>query len=54
MSEIKTRHLFHIALQPGQQQIVGGTPSAERRIAPFLGGEFEGERARGVILNTPG
>jgi hypothetical protein len=51
VSEIKTRHLFHIALQPGPQQIVGGTPWGERRIAPVLGGEFEGERARGVILN---
>lgn len=50
MSEIKTRHLFHIALQPGPQQIVGGTPWGERRIAPVLGGEFEGERVRGVIL----
>lgn len=47
MSEIKTRHLFHIALQPGAQQVIGSAPYGERRIAPIL----EGERLRGVVLD---
>ena len=51
MSEIKMRHLFHIELQPGAQQIIGRAPYGERRIAPILGGEFEGERLRGVVLD---
>ena len=51
MSEIKTSHLFHIALQPSAQQIVGSTPCGHRRIAPIPEGEFEGERLRGVVLN---
>jgi Protein of unknown function (DUF3237) len=51
MSKIKTRHLFHIALQPSAQQIVGSAPCGDRRIAPIPEGEFEGERLRGVVLN---
>ena len=51
MPEIKTRHLFHIAIQPGPQQVIGTTPFGERRIAPIPEGTFEGERLRGVVLN---
>jgi Protein of unknown function (DUF3237) len=51
MSEIKTRHLFRIALQVGPPQVIGSTPYGERRIVPVPEGEFEGERLRGVVLN---
>jgi hypothetical protein len=51
MSEIKTRHLFHIALQPGAPQIVGSIPYGERRVVPVPEGKFEGERLRGVVLD---
>lgn len=51
MHEIKTRHLFHIAIQPGPQQVIGSTPHGERRVAPIPEGSFEGERLRGVVLN---
>ena len=50
MPEIKTRHLFHIALQPGAPQIVGRTPRGDRRIVPVPEGTFEGERLRGAVL----
>ena len=50
MADIKTRPLFHIALRPGPQQVIGHTPAGERRIAPVLDGTFEGDRLRGVIL----
>lgn len=50
MSNIKMRHLFHMALRSGPQQVVGQTPNGERRIAPVLDGAFEGERLRGVFL----
>ncbi len=51
MSEIKTRHLFHIALKVSPPHVIGSTPHGERRIVPVPEGEFEGERLRGVVLN---
>ena len=53
MSEIKTRHLFHIVLQVSSsfRTRLGSMPYGERRIVPVPEGEFEGERLRGVVLN---
>src|SRR6516164_9434371 len=51
MSEIKTRHLFHIALRVSPPHVIGSTPYGERRFVPVPEGEFEGERLRGVVLS---
>ena len=51
MSEIKTWHLFHNALQVSPPHVIGSTPYGERRIVPVPEGEFEGERLRGVVLS---
>ena len=49
MAEIRTAHLFMITLKVGQVQNLGKTPLGERRIAPVLGGRFEGPKLKGTV-----
>jgi hypothetical protein len=50
MAEIRTTHLFTMALDVAGMQAVGATPSGNRRIGLVAGGTFEGARLRGKVL----
>jgi hypothetical protein len=50
MPEIRTRHLFDMALQVSGMQPIGATPNGNRRIGLVAGGTFAGERLRGTVL----
>jgi Protein of unknown function (DUF3237) len=52
--ELKSRPLFRIGLDLGASIDAGATPYGQRRIFPVLGGRFEGERVRGVVLPETG
>jgi hypothetical protein len=47
--ELRTRSLMTLRLRVGPAQLVGRTPTGERRIVPVLDGRFEGERLRGTV-----
>lgn len=49
MTEIRTAPLFTITLSVGKVQNLGKTPFGERRIAPVLGGRFEGPKLKGMV-----
>jgi Protein of unknown function (DUF3237) len=50
MAEIRTTHLFTLALSVGAPQPVGAGPVGNRRVITVAGGRFEGERLRGTVL----
>lgn len=50
---IETRPLFQIRLQVPQVLHIGDTPLGRRRIAAVTGGDFEGERLRGIVVPAP-
>lgn len=54
MSDVRTAPLFTVSLRPGPAQPLGQTPFGERRIAPILGGSFEGPKLRGTVLESGG
>ena len=49
--QLPSRHLTTLHLDVGFSAMVGigATPQGRRRIAPILGGRFEGERLTGVV-----
>ena len=47
---LDARPLFQLSIEAGTYQKVGKTYSGYRMTVPILGGTFEGERLRGVIL----
>jgi hypothetical protein len=49
MAEIRTVPLFTIMLTVGKIQELGTTPFGVRRIAPVLGGSFEGPKLKGTV-----
>jgi hypothetical protein len=49
MADIRTAHLFTITLKVGKIQNLGKTPLGERRVAPVLGGRFEGPKLKGAV-----
>lgn len=49
MAEIRTTPLFTLRLKVGTVQALGKAPLGERRIAPVLGGRFEGARLNGTV-----
>ena len=51
---IATRPLFTLHLELHPMQIIGATPSGQRRIAPVSGGSFAGDRLRGTALPHAG
>jgi len=53
MSEIRTEHLFDMTIQvPVEQaQEIGETPMGLRRVVKVTGGEFEGPRLKGTVIN---
>lgn len=50
MAEIRTAHLFTLALEVGEVQPLGRTPFGERRVAIVDGGRFDGARLKGTVL----
>lgn len=50
MAEIKTRPLMTLTLAVTGLQVVGPTPSGDRRVGLVAGGTFAGERLRGTVL----
>jgi hypothetical protein len=54
MSQLRSRHLFTIAIQLHPIEEIGTTPAGTRRVFPVAGGDFAGERLRGTILPVAG
>lgn len=50
LSSIRTRPLFAMKLDVPKVQIVGATPGSFRRVGVVAGGQFEGERLSGTII----
>ena len=50
MTDIRTTHLFTIALKVGEIQPLGKTPLGDRRVAVVDGGSFEGPKLKGSVL----
>lgn len=52
MDLLKTRPLLMLSLEVAFDRMldIGVTPQGRRRIAPILGGRFEGERLNGMVL----
>ena len=50
MAEIRTAHLFTMALQVSGMQPIGATPIGNRRVGLVAGGTFEGARLKGTVL----
>lgn len=50
---IETRPLFELRLDVPTIVDLGDTPSGRRRIAHVAGGQFEGDRLRGTVVNAP-
>jgi hypothetical protein len=51
LKEVRTKHLFTMRLDVRPLQLVGATPGVTRRIGVVPGGEFQGERLSGTILD---
>lgn len=54
MSDVRTAPLFTLTLKPGTPHNLGRTPFGERRIAPVLGGSFEGQKLKGKVAESGG
>jgi hypothetical protein len=52
MAEIRTTHLFTLALDVSGMQVIGAGPVGNRRIGLVAGGTFEGPRLRGKVLSS--
>jgi len=50
MTDIRMTHLFNIALNLGEIQLLGKTPLGDRRVAVVEGGSFEGPQLKGTVL----
>ena len=50
MTELKSRHLFTIAMKLPPTLELGDTPAGNRRVFTASGGEFIGDRLRGEVL----
>jgi len=54
MTELKSRHIFTVTLRLHPVEDLGDTPAGRRRVFPISGGEFSGERMRGIVLPVVG
>ena len=54
MTELKSRHIFSVTLRLHPVEELGDTPAGRRRVFPISGGEFSGERLRGIVLPVVG
>jgi hypothetical protein len=51
LKNVRTRHLMTMRLDVRPLQVIGATPGATRRIGVVPGGEFQGERLSGAVLD---
>jgi hypothetical protein len=51
LKEVRTRHLMTMRLDVRPLQVIGSTPGGMRRIGVVPGGEFQGERLAGAVLD---
>ncbi len=51
---IQTRELFQLTLSVPSVVDLGPTPKGHRRIATVTGGQFQGERLKGIVHAGPG
>ena len=51
---LQSEFLLLLKLAPGAPQALGRTPFGERRVAPIIGGSFEGPKLRGTVAETGG
>ncbi|HEU4728529.1 MAG TPA: DUF3237 domain-containing protein [Kofleriaceae bacterium] len=49
MPELRSRLLFTISMTLHPVQAIGATPFGHRRVVPVSGGEFAGDRLRGIV-----
>ena len=54
MTEVKSRHLFTIAMKLSPTLELGDTPAGKRRIFTVSDGQFAGDRLRGEVLPQAG
>jgi hypothetical protein len=54
MKELKSRHLFTITIELQPTIELGDTPAGHRRIFAVSGGQFAGDKIRGVIMPVIG
>ena len=54
MIELKSRHLFTLTIELHSVEELGHTPAGNRRVFPVSGGNFNGERIRGIVLPVAG
>jgi uncharacterized protein DUF3237 len=52
--ELKSRHLFTLTIELHSIEELGHTPAGNRRVFPVSGGNFNGERIRGIVLPVAG
>ena len=52
--ELKSRHLFTLTIELHPIEELGHTPAGNRRVFPVSGGNFSGERIRGIVLPVAG
>ncbi len=50
MAELRTAHLFTLALEVAGMQPIGATPAGDRRVGLVAGGRFTGPRLSGTVL----
>jgi len=50
MKELKSNHLFTLAIELHPTIDIGDTPAGHRRVFAVSGGDFAGERIRGTVL----
>jgi Protein of unknown function (DUF3237) len=50
MKELKSRHLFTLAMKLPPTPEIGDTPAGTRRVFTVSGGQFIGDRVRGEVL----
>lgn len=51
LKEVRLRHLMAMRLDVRPLQVIGATPGVTRRIGVVPGGEFQGERLSGAVLD---
>jgi hypothetical protein len=52
--ELRSRHLFTLTIELHPIEELGHTPAGNRRVFPVSGGNFIGERIRGIVLPVAG
>jgi len=54
MGDVRTTLLFTVKMSTAQPQMLGKTPLGDRRIVAVTGGNFEGPKLRGTVVEQGG